>query len=285
MSNEVSIFRDQTSITPITQRGIDEVTRKLLGSGSSKRISLRGSKFRMVIAGQEVARSSEPKLDVVIVNAASHVGRQYYAKAYNPDIIGAPDCWSNDGVKPDKKAQAPQSAFCEGCPKNIKGSGTNGGRACSFLRRLAVIMADSFETSDVYQLQLPATSIFGKGTGDHMGLSSYVKHLTGHGRTVTSIVTELRFDPDSEYPKLYFYPVRDLTDDEWATVQEKGQSQEAIDAITYDPQVIATKEPTPAPVAFQEPTVKATKKAAPPTPSNTSSTEDTLNAWAQETDD
>ena len=80
---------------------LDDVTKALSGGGS-KRISLRGSKFRLVVNGDEVSTSKNDKMEIVIVNAAKDVARQFYAKSYNKDEITAPDCWSNDGIAADK---------------------------------------------------------------------------------------------------------------------------------------------------------------------------------------
>ena len=297
MSN-VTLFRDQTSVVSSAQ-GLDDVTKKLLGnSGNYKRISLRGSKFRMIVNGQETARSPKPEMDVVVVNAAPDVSRTFYAKTFDPNAVGLPDCWSNDGKRPDPKAPAPQCNTCEDCPKNIAGSGTNGkGRACRFSRRLAVVLANNVGNSDVYQLTLPATSLFGKAKGeDDMALDAYVKHLAGFNYSITRVVTEMRFDESAESPKLFFRAARSLTDAEIAAVVEKGQSPEALTAITFNPaqmdlaktaEATAPKaspfreEPVVVETVEDEPVVRKSKASAAPVKSE--SVENLIDAWA--TDD
>ena len=298
MSN-VTLFRDQTSIVSSAQ-GLDDVTKKLLGNGGNyKRISLRGMKFRMIVNGQETARSTQPNMDIVVVNAAPDVSRAFYAKTFDPTAVGLPDCWSNDGKRPDPKAPAPQGKTCDTCPKNIAGSGTNGkGRACRYSRRLAVVLGNNVENSDVYQLTLPATSIFGKAKGeDDMALNAYVTHLVGFNYSIARVVTEMRFDEASESPKLYFRAARALTDSEIAAVIEKGQSPEALAAIAFNPaqmDLAKTAEAT-APKASpfreevkaeaveeeSEPTVRKSKKDDAPVKSE--SVENILDDWA--TDD
>ena len=74
MSNEVALF-NQNLPDYLKEVQLDEVTKALAGGGGSKRISLRGAKFRMVVNGEEVMTSKNDALEVVIVNAAKDVSR------------------------------------------------------------------------------------------------------------------------------------------------------------------------------------------------------------------
>ena len=280
MSNEVSLFRDQKEIT-LGSGGVDEITSRLLGNASYNRISIKGKKFRMIANGAEAASTSNP-LDVVIVNAAPAVGRNYFAKAFNPKAKGeVADCWSLDGNKPDPRSEAPQSRTCADCPQNVAGSGQNGSRACKYLRRLAVVLGNDIGNSEIYQLQLPATSMFGKVENGNAPLDAYVKQLAAYRHSVTGVVTELRFDEDSESPKLFFRAVRPLSESEKSIVQEKGQTPAALAAITFNPVSSKKADEVPAPPQPAEPTVRSSSRPKPPEPAG--SMEDTLAAWA--TDD
>ena len=208
---------------------LDDVTKALAGGGS-KRISLRGSKFRLVVNGDEVSTSKNDKMEVVIVNAAKDVARQFYAKSYNKDEITAPDCWSNDGIAADKSVEKPQHHNCAECPQNIKGSGQGESRACRHFRRLAVALAHDLH-GDVYQLQLASKSIFGKGDLDHMPFDQYAKYVGSQGFNLNSLVTEMRFDEDSDTAKLFFRPVRFLQKEEWQSAVQLGNTPAAKSAI------------------------------------------------------
>jgi hypothetical protein len=85
----------------------------------------------------------------------------------------------------------------------------------------------------VYQLALPATSLFGKGeTGNtKLPLQAYARFLAQNGAPITAVVTEMKFDTASATPKLTFKAVRPLTDDEYAISQSQGTSAGAQDAI------------------------------------------------------
>ena len=261
MSNEINLFRDERNVVAAPQ-GVDEITRRLLGGSglNLKRISIRGGKWRVMSSGEQVAISNSDTLDVVVLNAAPHVSRYWYNKGYDGKNVGAPDCWSNDGVRPDAKAKSPQANACEGCPKNIAGSGTNGqGRACRYARRLALgLVGEHGVSDDVYQIQLPPTSLFGKAKDEnHMGLDAYVRHLAAYSYSITGVVTEMRFDPNAESPRIYFRAVKRLNDEQREFVAEQGQSSEALAAIAFNPGSIDTGaarpvESKPAPALFRD---------------------------------
>jgi hypothetical protein len=294
MATEMTLFRDSKDIVA-GSAGIDEITKRMLGNANYKRISIKGGKFRMVVNGQETARCPTPHMDVVVVNAAPHVSRGFYAKTYDPAAVGLPDCWSNDGVRPDPKSASPQGKSCDTCPQNIKGSGTNGkGRACRFSRRLAVVLANDIANSDVYQLQLPAASLFGKAESGNMPLDAYVKQLVGFNHSITGVVTEMRFDENAESPKLFFRAVRPLDAAEFAVVKQKGQSEDALAAITFNPTQMDTAKqseaaPAPEPAVFRdapsEPTIRATARPAVQPTVATKTPEQILEEWNNETDD
>lgn len=210
-------------------------TAKALTGGSvsnTKRISIKGGVFRLVAGGKEVAAIDDRHLEVIIVKAAPKVSRIFYNASYDADNITGPDCWSNDGERPDPSAQNKQAVTCMSCPKNIAGSGQNNSRACRYQQRLAVVLANN-PSGDVMQLTLPATSVFGKEEGDKRPLQAYARYLAVQNPPVNpeQIVTEMRFDTKAESPKLHFKPVRWLTDDEYEVIKEQAESADAQRAV------------------------------------------------------
>ena len=257
MSNDIVLFRDKNATLPLhLTRGVDDLTKSLMGGGGNtgKRISIMGGVWRMIVGGEELAKIEDRSIDVVIVSAAAKNSRSFYEGAYSEESKGKlPDCWSNDGVKPDAKANSPQHNSCVGCPQNVAGSGQGTSRACRFSRRLAVVMANDIHNSEVYQLVLPAQSIFGKVDGGKMPLEAYANFIGGNGLSISSIVTELKFDTASATPKIIFRAVRPLSEDEMEVVIEKGKSQDATQAITFNP--AQSDKSKPAPVAIAAPQV------------------------------
>lgn len=276
MSNEISLFQ-QAVPDYIKEVGVDELTKSLGGAGGMKRISLRGGVFRMMVNGEEIAKNESRSMNIVVVNGTKHVARKYYAGGYTPGESAPPNCWSNDGVTPDASIEAPQHANCEGCPQNIKGSGQGESRACRYEKRLAVVLADDIKGS-VYQLILPSKSYFGKGDQDHMPFEQYAKYVASQGYNINMIVTEMKFDSDSESPKLTFKPIGFLNKDQWEAAKLQGGTPEAKSAVVQTasqadskPKSIAAPVAAPsaakAEVEVAEPTKKTTKKAAEaPTP-------------------
>lgn len=251
--------------------GVDETTRALMGGGgSSKRISIEGGVWRMLVNGKEVARNEERSMNFVIVAAAPKVSRTYYAGVYKKGAVAPPDCWSADGEVPDSKAANPQSRTCVDCPQNIKGSGQGDSRACRFSQRLAVVLENDIN-GDVYQLTLPSQSIFGEGEPGKWPLQTYAKMIGSKGVPITAVVTEARFDTSSSTPKLTFRPVKYLETPEFNTALAKGKTDAALKAITMTvaqtdgvPQNSAPPAALEAPV--EEPVKRPTKKDEAPAP-------------------
>lgn len=228
------------------------------GGGGGKRISIKGGVFRLLVAGKEVAAIDERYLDVVIVNAAPKIGRTFYLKAYDGETPSGPDCWSADGEKPDAAAEKPQSDRCATCPQNVKGSGMGESRACRFSQRLAVVLASDVE-GDVMQLQLPATSIFGKEEGDKRPLQAYARYLAAQNVSPEMLVTRMQFDTKAEAPKLFFKPSRWVTEEEYEAVVRQSQTEDAKRAVTMTVAKMDKVE-APAPMVLEGSKPKATAK-------------------------
>lgn len=253
--SELTLFSKGGNTLPAHLRNIelDETTKALMGgSGAAgKRISIRGGVFRMLVDGKEVAQNEDRSMNIVIVAANANVSRSFYAGDYEEGKNISPDCWSNDGISPDVKVAEPQASKCASCPQNIAGSAKQGGgRACRFSQRMAVMLENDLH-GDVYQLTLPAQSIFGNVENGKMPMQAYAKFLGGHNLPITAVVTEMRFDTASATPKLTFKAVRPLEADELVNCQEKGRSAEAKAAISQTPAALDGAKPkaVAAPVA------------------------------------
>jgi hypothetical protein len=237
MSN-VTLFEGKKFKLPAMPAGFEDNITKTLAGGSApasgRRISIKGKAFRQVVNGEEVYVSEERTMDVILVNAAP-VSRQYYEGAYDPKAQAVPPtCWSSNTQTPDPTVPEDQrqSDKCMTCPNNIKGSGQGESRACRFSQRVAVLLEGDIERKEVYQLQLPATSVFGDGKDGKMGLQAYGKFLAANGVHAISLVTRMKFDVGSEQPKLSFSAVRPLDQEELEVALEMRDSPEAKDAIT-----------------------------------------------------
>ena len=195
------------------------------------RISLREGKFRKVIDGTETHIFDSDTLDAVIVNAG-RVSRIYYANQYDPSKPTAPVCWSSDTQRPDPDVPSVhrQATRCIDCPHNIKGSGGNNARACKYSQRIAVVLEDNLE--EVFQIQLPATSLFGPAGSGWMSMQNYARHLNEYNTSAITVVTRMGFEKDVYIPRLRFRPMRVLDEEELNKVAELELHPDTLQAIT-----------------------------------------------------
>jgi hypothetical protein len=180
---------------------------------------------------------------------------------------------------------------------NVKGSGENGGRACRFQRRIAVLV-EGDTSGDVYQFNVPAKSLFGKGSGNVHPFESYVKYLLANGESPDNVVTNIRFDDNADTMELLFTPIRNINDSEYELVKAAQANPQTkrytmltvaqVDGVKKAPPAVEAKvvarseepddvEDTPPPVK------RETKKAQPEaTKSKTAALADVVNAWQDE---
>ena len=233
--SELDMFKGNSLVSSDLFKSLQNLNDNLAGGAGSgatnRRISLRGGKFRQVVNGDEMRVSKNDSMEVIIIDAAK-IARTYYSGEYDPKATAAPTCWSADtnapaGEVPEDQRQADR---CMDCPQNVKGSGAGQGRACRFSQRLAVVFPQKMD--EIYQLQLPATSIFGEAKDNKMPMQAYAKFLQANNTPAIAIVTEMYFDEYSEVPKLFFKPVRPLTEEELEKAVEMREHQDTKRAVT-----------------------------------------------------
>jgi hypothetical protein len=180
-------------------------------------------------------------IDVVIINAGP-VSREYFSHEFDATQTKSATCWSVDTQRPAEAVpdEHKQAARCLDCKHNIRGS-SGYGRACRFFQRLAIAFKDELDV--IYQLQLPATSIFGKARGSDMPLQEYVRHLSKHNTAATSVVTKIYFDKGHSLPKLFFRPVQGLDKEQLETVSALVNHPDVYEAITSAERPSATASP------------------------------------------
>lgn len=261
MATEITMFSGNAVPAHIAARGLSKASLALAGVGTtSKRISIEGGVFRMMVGGKEVAKNTDRSMNVAVVSTAPANSRIFYDPAvpYVRGQASAPTCSSTDGVKPNPGTKSPQAASCATCPQNIAGSGNGESRACRYQRRLAVVLEGDM-SGDVYQIILPATSIFGRGQGtQRLPLEAYARMLHGNNTGVDTVITKMEFDTDSSTPKLLFSPVRFLEQNELDIVDRQADTPEAEQAIglnAYQSDTSAPALAAPKPTAVVDTTV------------------------------
>jgi hypothetical protein len=304
MTNEVSIFKNR-DIAVSGKKAPSALTQSLMKGGAKlKRISPRNGMFVRIVNGETAGKLKAP-LQVVLVGVAPAVQRTFYAKAYDPNAEAtAPDCWTNDGNKPDVSIKNPQGKTCETCPQNIKGSGQGETRACRFKRRLAVILPEEVggnNEGDIYQLEVASKSIFGKGTGQTFPLNAYIDYVIANGENIDGVVTEIDFNENNNNQSILFRAVDFVSSDPVlrSVVEEAVESPESQKAVVLNVTAVdkgadsneefeqkpkkaqAVKEVEEEEEEVAEPTKRASKKAAPP-PTESKSLADVVSAWSDD---
>ena len=197
-----------------------------------RRLSIRGNKFTELAGACETSVSND-EYAVVVVNAAP-VSRSFYEAQYDSDKPTIPTCWSSDTQVPsvDVPPWQRRASRCMDCPNNIRGSGFGSSRACRFSQQLAVVPQDRLR--EIYQIRLPATSIFGEAREEHMPMQAYARFLHGRDTVVSTVLTKMYFDQDSNIPKLFFKPIRPLREEELNVVSAMIDHSDTIQAITMN---------------------------------------------------
>ena len=211
-------------------------------------VSLRGKVWRIthqgverVVTRQDGSNDPASSLGVVLIAAGSDLAKVYYAGGYQDGSNEAPDCFSNDGIKPDRGATAPQAVACAACPHNVWGSKvTEQGKptkACSDSKRLAVLPLpqpgvtgdDALDALDNEMfggpmlLRVPAASL--------VDLAQCDATLRAAGVPIYAAGINLSFDVNAPFPKIVFKPVRPLTEAEFEVVLEHRASDQTREII------------------------------------------------------
>lgn len=213
MSN-ITIFDEGSSLPTVKRES--RLADKISSGGGLRRIATNtNGTFKRIVGGEQIGKAVPHEINVIIVDMLREVSREYYASEYDPEGKATlPDCWSADGRTPDPKASNKQAWSCAACPMNVDGSGTKGrGKACRFKRRIAVL-AEGDPSGDVYQMNLAAKSLFGKGTGNVHPFESYCNYLKANGEAPDTVVTKVMYDTEADTLTLKFKAVRHLTQEE-----------------------------------------------------------------------
>lgn len=220
------------------------------GDGFSfPKISIKASRYRLVEDGVETPVGIN--LDVIIVGANPRVSKIFYAKPYDGSAENVrPDCFSNDGLKPDGSVQAPVSDSCLTCPHNVLGSKITPtgaqSKMCGDQRHLAVVPAA--DPNKIYALSIAVSSM--------KNLREYFKELQNFGVDANEVVTELGFDDKVSYPKLTFKRKGYVPAKALPRVDELSGSDTVKEVVRMIP-------PTSKPAALAAPATAAAALSAP----------------------
>lgn len=214
-------------------------------------MSIRGSKWRIKVEGEETAlldknKNPIPSINFVVLGANEGLAKNYYDKPYVEGSDEPPKCWSLNGAEPDPGVEEPVSKTCQRCPMNVWGSKiTQQGkktRACSDTKRLAIIMAMDLALDEPRigpaLLRVPAASL-AKGGGSLRALMREVATMNVH---LAGVIVRASFDVDSDYPKINFAVAGFLGEDLFAKAQEFA-ADDIVERITGTVDELTGNEP------------------------------------------
>jgi hypothetical protein len=240
-------------------------------------LSIKGKTFsvsrggeRTVLMNPKDPDSVASSLELVILKANKGTSKVFYAKGYvEGSEATKPDCFSNEGTKPDASVEKPQSKSCAVCPKAQWGSKISDdgrkGKACQDSVRIAVAAPDAI--NDPMLLRVPPASI--KALGEFGDL---LKKRGGGKLAYNMVVTRVGFVAEEASPKLTFKPVGMLSDEAYGLVKDTVQSDTvqsilgngyAFEAPEAETEQAAEAEIPKAAAVVEKPAAKAKPKAEP----------------------
>lgn len=158
----------------------------------SKRISVKGSKFRL-----PDGTTSDGPLNCVIVDYTN--SNVWYEADWVEGTVTPPDCFSIgkiiDELSPHPSVEKPVNADCATCPKNQYGS-RGRGKECDNTVLLAILPEGFTEESEVLTIKVAP-----KGLKDW---GQYVRTLQQQGVDPVQVITSISFVPGMSYPQLKF---------------------------------------------------------------------------------
>ena len=210
----------------------------MAGSIYDRRIEHDDKTWQLVDEQGVVASCERDYLDLVIVNEAPTVSRYYYKNSFEDGASRLPSCWTSDANRgPDITAKDKQHSSCTLCKQNIRGSGNNNSKACRLFTHIAVgFITDKEKAQGVFQLQLPATSLFGsapdkKNNSKRLPYTAYKKYLGLHDYSPERMITRISQDENAPYKKLLFEPVGFVPETFTLLVEDLADSVDAVSAV------------------------------------------------------
>jgi hypothetical protein len=174
-----------------------------IGGSVPPHISIKGNVFTLVDAAgnkqvlSEVLTNAQGQqqtiaaqfLDLCVIDRSDVICKQFYEDDYVEGSDNPPTCWSANGVAPSIEASKPQSARCDICEWNRRGSDVSkisgkAIKACRDEKWTAVILPKY--PAMVFQLKItPGSFVSWKG---------YVDRFKGQATDLSDVVTRIKFE-------------------------------------------------------------------------------------------
>lgn len=220
-------------------------------------IGIKSSRWRIKPTGdgeEQVLNTFNIQFALVGANPAK--SKTFYLTKYDPEgEPKAPDCASDDGVRPLPDVTAKQAELCANCEHNVWGSDVNSmtgkkNKRCKDSKRIAVMLLG---TDEIHAWRLAPTNFM--SFGDFLK-----KDVMAQGIDLDRVVIEASFDAKSTFPHVLFKVARPLSDEEFQSAQALRASEGAKTAVGMGAPVVQAPKPV---VVEMRPEPKPEPKAAP----------------------
>lgn len=207
-------------------------------------VGIKAARWRLKPTGGEDEQVlSTFNIQFALVSANPAKSKTFYLKKYDPDgEPAAPDCFSEDGLRPHPDAQAKQSESCQNCEHNVWGSELNPmtgkkNKRCKDSKRIAIMFVGN--PGEIYAWRLAPTNM--------MSFADFIKRdVMAQGIDLDGIAIDARFDDKSTYPHVLFSVARALKDDERAAADGLRASESAQAAVGMGAPIIRAPMPVEA---------------------------------------
>lgn len=221
-SQEVTLFNNRPDLPAEAQAFFDEETNvvprltipSLSYEGKIWTVSLDGKRTQLIKKNADGDDEPVSTFRAVILDYNRQRGRAYYEGTYDKTKVTFPVCWSEDGITPDDSVVEKQSPTCAKCKNSVKGSKVTEQDkpvvACAEHRMIVVCPAGRMVEDYVMRLKIAITSDWDGRSPEHeaqgwYAFRNYVDFLVSKGvKHTAQLVTKIRFDPNTAYPKLLF---------------------------------------------------------------------------------
>ena len=264
MSHEIMIPTDNLPAHIINKelaKSMNEEAGEGISSGAVPRLKVvgkgsfafkDGDEELIIKPGEMVNVDDNLYMKAVILRAKGPLSRAYYVAEFDPNAsdVSAPDCFSNDGLKPDNSVAKPICDVCANCPQAAFGSALKGeGQACTQTKTLAALFPKS--PSSTYKVKVTPKAL--------RNFKTYVKKLDAAGIPLRYVFTLIGFVPEETYPVLTFQYGGPVPENAIGKIDALAESAEVLDIIEDKMSASAPKQVTTAEVqqgAKQEPVVE-----------------------------
>lgn len=215
-------------------------------------IGYRMGRWRLRWQGEEQPIVDErgfpvPEIGVSLIKVPDHKSKRYWAGGYDQNSRKAPDCWSNDSIRPDPILTPPQQpdgrplpTQCSQCYWNSIGSmvsqdGKKKMKACGDYKRVAIKLfwpeIPIEELADMAMLlTIPASSL--------KPLKVYGLELKAARMHAIARITYIGFEDNLSFPKFIFRPGPALPDGDYLACSALRQTEEVKAILNEESAVI-----------------------------------------------